>query len=242
MPPKASSVNIEEVRRFSGQAGSWWDENGPARPLHRLKAPRLDYIRARVARHFGKPGLKGLKILDVGCGAGILTEALAKEGAIVVGLDASEELIKTAMAHGKGIISLSYRHGAVEELADEKFDIVLALEVIEHVNAPEAFVKNCVRLLDKKGFTIFSTLNRTPKSFLLGIVGAEYVLRGVPRGTHDWRKFVKPSELSSMMEKAGLHTQDICGVMFNPLTGGFTLNPADVDVDYLLTASARSSS
>jgi 2-polyprenyl-6-hydroxyphenyl methylase/3-demethylubiquinone-9 3-methyltransferase len=237
MSPKASSVNAEEVRRFSEQAESWWDENGPAKPLHRLKAPRLDYIRTRVARHFGKPGLKGLKILDVGCGAGILTEALAKEGAIVTGLDASAELIKAAQTHGKGMINLSYRHGAVEGLAGETFDIVLALEVIEHVNAPGDFVKNCVKLLDKKGLTVFSTLNRTPKSFLLGIVGAEYVLRWVPRGTHDWRKFIKPSELSGMMEAADLQTQDICGVVFNPLTGSFALNTADVDVDYLLTAA-----
>jgi 2-polyprenyl-6-hydroxyphenyl methylase/3-demethylubiquinone-9 3-methyltransferase len=239
MPIKASSVNAEEVRRFSEQAESWWDENGPAKPLHRLKNPRLEYIRACVARHFGRPGLKGLKVLDVGCGAGILTEALAKEGAIVTGLDASEELIKSARTHGKGIINLSYRCGAIEDLTGEKFDLVTALEVVEHVSAPEDFVKNCAGVLDKKGLMIFSTLNRTPKSFLFGIVGAEYVLRWIPRGTHDWRKFIRPSELSAMMESAGLQTRDICGLIFNPVSGSFSLNPADVDVDYLLTATKR---
>ncbi len=235
--PKASSINADEISRFAKLADRWWDARGPMRPLHQMKLPRLRYIKMQAEKHLGK-SLKSLRAADIGCGAGIMSEALAMEGADVLGLDASEELIQVARAHGKNAKNLSYWHGTVEELAEgkEKFDLVLALEVIEHVNDPAGFVKNGARLLNKNGLLIFSTLNRTPKSFLTAIVGAEYLLRVIPRGTHDWRKFLKPSELAALMKAEGLTVQDITGLVFNPFNGMFSLDEGDVSVDYLLTA------
>lgn len=233
----ASSVNAEEVARFSKHATTWWDEKGPHRPLHLMKPARLQYIEVQV-KTAGR-GLKGLRVLDVGCGAGIMSEALAQKGADVTGLDASAELIEVARAHGAKIANLTYRCAAAEELveAGEKFDLVMALEVIEHVNTPDDFVNTCAKLVGKNGLLIFSTPNRTPKSFVHAIVGAEYILRWIPVGTHDWRKFVRPSELSEMVRDAGFSVRDICGVAFNPLTGRFALDAADVGVDYFLSAS-----
>jgi 2-polyprenyl-6-hydroxyphenyl methylase / 3-demethylubiquinone-9 3-methyltransferase len=233
MTKLASSINPEEVERFSKQAAHWWDEQGPSRPLHQMKPARLDYIQRQL---MGR-SLKGLSVLDVGCGAGIMSEALAQKGATVTGIDASAELIAAAKTHGKNIPNLTYQNKTVEQVK-EKFDLVMALEVVEHVNAPAEFVKNCVARLNKGGLLIFSTLNRTPKSFLMAIVGAEYVLRIIPAGTQVWRKFIRPSELSLMVGAAGLDTRDICGLVYSPLTRHFSLDSSDVDVDYFLTARA----
>ncbi|MBI3420348.1 MAG: 3-demethylubiquinone-9 3-O-methyltransferase [Proteobacteria bacterium] len=161
---------------------------------------------------------------------------MAKEGAKVTGLDASAELIEAARVHGKGAAGLSYRQGSIEE-EKEKFDVVVSLEVIEHVNDPAHFVKNCAKAMDKKGLLIFSTPNRTPKGFLFTIVGAEYVLRWIPRGTHSFAKFIRPSELSNMVKAEDLTVRDICGVRFSPLSGRFSLDAADVEVDYFLSAA-----
>jgi 2-polyprenyl-6-hydroxyphenyl methylase/3-demethylubiquinone-9 3-methyltransferase len=235
MRKNAASVIPEEIGRFSAQAHAWWDENGPARPLHLMKQPRLDYIEMQLRNVAGR-GLTGLNVLDVGCGAGLMSEALAGKGANVTGIDASEELIEAARAHGKAIKNLNYRCEAVENVT-EKFDLVMALEVIEHVNDPAGFVEACAARVAKNGLMIFSTLNRNPKSFLMAIVGAEVVLRWIPFGTHDWRKFIRPSELSTLVHDTGFTTRDICGLVFNPLTKRFALDSSDVDVDYLLTAN-----
>jgi 2-polyprenyl-6-hydroxyphenyl methylase/3-demethylubiquinone-9 3-methyltransferase len=232
--PKKSSVNAEEVARFSGLAATWWDEAGPMRPLHLMRPVRLEFIAGEARRLLHKE-LSDLTILDVGCGAGLMSEALAETGATVTGIDASEELIEAAREHGKKFKNLSYRCEAVENIK-EKFDLVLALEVVEHVEAPEEFVKNCAAARAKNGAVIFSTLNRTPQSFLVAIVGAEYVLRIIPRGTHEWKKFIKPSELASMAKDAGLITESICGLVFNPLTERFSLDEGNVTVDYFLSA------
>ena len=232
---KKSSVNAEEVARFSTLAATWWDVNGPMRPLHLMRGPRLEFIAGEVRRLLNKE-LSDISILDVGCGAGLMSEALAEAGATVTGLDASPELIEAAKEHGKKFKNLSYRCGAVEDVK-EKFDLVLALEVVEHVEAPGDFVKNCIAARKKDGLAIFSTLNRTPQSFLVAIVGAEYVLRVIPRGTHDWKKFIKPSELATMVNMGGLRVEGICGLVFNPLTERFLLDESNVAVDYFLSAA-----
>jgi 2-polyprenyl-6-hydroxyphenyl methylase/3-demethylubiquinone-9 3-methyltransferase len=235
-----STVRPEEIARFSALASSWWDENGPMRPLHRLNPSRLSYIERCITAHFGKPGISGITLLDVGCAAGLVSENLAKKGAVVTGIDASDKLIGAATEHAaEQNVAVTYRNATLEQLADEKksFDVVLALEVIEHTADAHAFVELCAGMVKKGGLVIFSTLNRTPKSFALGIIGAEYILRWLPAGTHDWKSFVKPSELAGMAEQAGLKVQDICGLVYNPISDSFSLNARDVGMNYFLTAA-----
>lgn len=237
---KNKTVKSDEIARFSALAQDWWDANGPMRPLHRLNPARLDYIKRMVTAHFRKPALSGLTILDVGCGAGLVSEPLAAEGAGVTGIDASDALIGAARLHAKNAKAKpDYRATTLETVVEtgEKFDVVLALEVIEHTADPDAFVKLCAGAVTKGGLVIFSTLNRTPKSFLLGIVAAEYVLGWVPAGTHEWKSFLKPSELVAKLHAAKLMEKDICGLSYNPVLNHFSLGQRDVGVNYFLTAT-----
>lgn len=233
---KAKSVNDAEISHFSALADQWWDAGGPMAPLHKLNPARLAYIKSTLASHFGDASPT---LLDVGCGAGLVAEPLAQNGFNVTGLDASAELVEAARAHAASTnVAVTYTHGSVEELAaaKKKYNCVLALEILEHVNAPRAFIQNCAKLIKPGGLLILSTLNRTAKSFALGVVAAEYLLRWVPIGTHDWKKFIRPSDLASMVEEAGLSVSDLCGLTYNPLADSFSLNPRDVSLNYFLVA------
>lgn len=233
---KLSSVNAGEIQHFSALANHWWDPHGPMAPLHKLNPARLSYIKDRVRAHLSKTAPT---LLDVGCGAGLVTEPLARDGFKITGLDASAELIAAARAHATAQrVTVDYQQGSVEAMADlgKKYDCVLALEILEHVNAPQNFIQTIAALVKPGGLLILSTLNRTAKSFALGVVAAEYVLRWVPVGTHDWKKFIRPSDLAQMVESAGLQVKDICGLTYRPLSDSFTLNPRDVSLNYFLVA------
>jgi 2-polyprenyl-6-hydroxyphenyl methylase / 3-demethylubiquinone-9 3-methyltransferase len=236
----SSSVAREEVEKFSKDAPRWWDENGPFAPLHRLNPARLAYIREQICKHYeldttSLKALDGLKIVDIGCGGGLVCEPVARMGAIVTGLDADPVAIETAKAHAtSSALSITYENKAAED-TKTTFDVVLALEIIEHVKDPVEFVESCAKLVKPGGMLIFSTLNRTPKAFALGIVAAEYILRWLPRGTHDWKKFVKPSELTKYIRNCYLQPVDISGLIYNPLKNDFEISKTDINVNYLLT-------
>jgi 2-polyprenyl-6-hydroxyphenyl methylase / 3-demethylubiquinone-9 3-methyltransferase len=238
-----ATVDAAEVRRFSRLAGEWWDPRGKMAVLHKFNPVRLAYIRDAACRQFGRdarrpPCLKAIRILDIGCGGGILSEPLARLGAEVVGADPSPNNIEIAKLHAeRGGLAIDYRVTAAETLADggERFDMVLAMEVVEHVADVELFVRRCAEMVKPAGLMVAATLNRTVKSFALAIVGAEYVLRWLPRGTHQWDKFVTPDELEIALERAGLRVSDETGVIYNPLTDQWRLS-SDMDVNYMLTA------
>ncbi|MEM7651532.1 MAG: bifunctional 2-polyprenyl-6-hydroxyphenol methylase/3-demethylubiquinol 3-O-methyltransferase UbiG [Pseudomonadota bacterium] len=239
-----SSIDAQEIENFSKDSAYWWDEDGPFKPLHKLNPVRLSYIKAQICEVFERDiddlnALKGLSILDVGCGGGLVCEPLARLGARVSGADADAQAIEVAKAHAKDSgLKIDYQNKPAEEIG-KKFDVVLALEIIEHVNDPQAFVKSVAKLVKPGGLVIFSTLNRNPKSFLLGIVAAEYILKWVPQGTHSWKKFIKPSELSKMGRAAGLAPKDVTGLVFNPLQGSFQLSKTDLDVNFLMSFQHR---
>jgi len=210
-------------------------------PLHRLNPVRLSYIKAQICAHYERDvnaldALKGLDILDVGCGGGLVCEPLARLGANATGADADAQAIEVAKKHAKESgLKIKYENKPAEQIK-KQFDVVLALEIIEHVSCPEDFVESVCALVKPGGLVIFSTLNRNPKSFLLGIIAAEYILKWVPKGTHSWKKFIKPSELSRYIRNAYLRPHDIKGLVFNPLKDEFSLSGNDLDVNYLLTA------
>lgn len=239
-----SSVDPREVERFSRMAAKWWDPRGPMAPLHKLNPLRVGYIRDRTAEQFGRDAkligcLKGLRILDIGCGAGILSEPLARLGAEVTGIDPAAENIEAARVHaGENDVAVDYRATTAESLdeAGERFDVVLAMEVVEHVVDVPAFVATCASMVKPSGLLIMATLNRTLKSFALAIVGAEYILRWLPRGTHQWDKFVKPEELETAIEGADLRVIGERGVIYNPLADRWQLS-SDTDVNYMLAAA-----
>lgn len=239
------TIDAAEVQQFNAIASQWWDESGPLKPLHQLNPTRMEYIKAQICTHFGRDAegfssLTGLCIADIGCGGGLVTEPLCRLGADVTGVDAGAENIKVARHHAaQQGLEIDYKATTVEELAARekgKFDVVTALEIIEHVADPELFIASCCKLVRKNGMLILSTLNRTPKSFMLGIVAAEYILRWLPAGTHDWKKFVKPSEIARPLAQQGLKTIDISGLVYNPLKRSFGISKTDIDVNYLLTA------
>jgi 2-polyprenyl-6-hydroxyphenyl methylase/3-demethylubiquinone-9 3-methyltransferase len=238
-----ATVDVAEVRRFSRLAGEWWDPRGKMAVLHKFNPVRLAYIRDAACRQFGRdarrpPCLKGIRILDIGCGGGILSEPLARLGAEVVGADPSPHNIEAAKLHAeRGGLTIDYRVTAAETLADggERFDVVLAMEVVEHVADVDLFVRRCAEMIKPGGLMVAATLNRTVKSFALAIVGAEYVLRWLPRGTHQWDKFVTPNELDIALTQAGLRVSDETGVIYNPLADQWRLS-SDMDVNYMLTA------
>ncbi len=240
----AASVDPEEIAKFTAMAEAWWDPDGKFRPLHRFNPVRLEYIRDRLCRHFGRNPkeerpLAGLRLLDIGCGGGLLSEPLARLGAEMTGLDAAEKNIRIAALHAaESKLDIDYRHATAEDLAaaGNTFDAVLNMEVVEHVADVDSFLGASAALVRPGGVMIVATLNRTPKSFLLAIVGAEYVLRWLPRGTHEWRRFVRPSELSQGLRRAGLEIAEMTGVAFNPLTDRWRLAPRDLDVNYMILA------
>jgi 2-polyprenyl-6-hydroxyphenyl methylase / 3-demethylubiquinone-9 3-methyltransferase len=242
----AASVISEEVRRFDDMAAEWWDPKGPMAPLHRINPIRLAWLRDTIARHFGRTPaagdgpLEGLALLDIGCGAGLISEPLSRLGARVTGLDPAPSSIEIARAHAEATgAPASYRQGTVEDLAREgtKFDVVLALEVVEHVNDVPTFVATAASLLRPGGLMALSTLNRTAKSFALAIVGAEYVLRWLPPGTHRWEQFVTPDELDAALRDAGLGEPRRQGLVFEPLRQRWRLSD-DCSVNYFMSAAA----
>jgi 2-polyprenyl-6-hydroxyphenyl methylase / 3-demethylubiquinone-9 3-methyltransferase len=239
----ARSIDPAEVAKFDRLATTWWNPNGPMRPLHRLNPVRLAYLRDRICGHFNRDvrvrrPLAGLAVLDIGCGGGLIAEPLARLGAEVTGLDAAAENIRVAKAHAADSgLAIDYQNQAAEALTvhDRSFDVVLALEVVEHVPDVPAFLATAAALVKPGGALIASTLNRTPRAFLQAIVGAEYVLRWLPRGTHDWRRFLRPAELARMVRTQGLQVADLSGMSFNPLRGEWRLGD-DIAVNYLLYA------
>ena len=242
----APSIDQAEIERFSRLAADWWDPRGPMAPLHKFNPVRLAYIRDQAAARFDRNPkkldcLKGMRLLDIGCGGGILSEPLARLGAEVVGVDPSEENINAARAHAEDTrITVDYRATTAEELAasNERFDVVLAMEVVEHVADLDAFVATCATMVKPAGLMIAATINRTLKSFALAIVGAEYVLRWLPRGTHQWDKFVTPVELESAIESNDLQVIGERGVIYNPFADRWQLS-SDMDVNYMLVAQRQ---
>src|SRR5262245_60453944 len=243
---RASTVDPAEVERFSALATEWWDPRGKMAPLHKFNPVRLGYIRDQAAERFGRDAkqlgcLKGLRFLDIGCGGGILSEPLARLGAAMVGADPSQTNIEAARHHAaQSGRPIGHRESTAEALAEagERFDVVLAMEVVEHVADVNLFVECCAAMVKPGGLMIAATLNRTLKSFALAIVGAEYILRWLPRGTHQWDKFVTPEELEYAIEAGGLDVIGERGVIYNPFADRWQLS-SDMDVNYMLVAERR---
>jgi len=241
--PSTSTVDDDEVARFSTLADEWWNPRGKMAPLHKLNPTRLGYVREVACRHFGRDRkrldcLAGLRVLDIGCGGGLLSEPLARIGSDVVGVDPASANIAAATIHAQANeVTIDYRVGTAEALADagERFDVVLAMEVVEHVTDVKLFVRRCAEMVQPGGLMIAATLNRTLKSFALAIVGAEYVLGWLPRGTHRWDKFVTPNELEIALELGGLRVISERGVIYNLLADRWQLAD-DMDVNYMMTA------
>ncbi len=225
------NVDHDEISKFEALAARWWDAHSEFKPLHDINPLRLNYIDQLCG------GLTGKRALDVGCGGGILSESMAQKGARVMGIDMGEAPLKVAELHClESGIQVDYRRVPAESLADEQpgeFDVVTCMEMLEHVPDPASVVHACTRLARPGGWVFFSTLNRNPKSYLFAIIGAEYVMRLLPRGTHDFAKFIRPSELDVWIRAAGLLTRDITGMSYNPLTRHYSLG-RDVDVNYLV--------
>ena len=241
---QVSTVDAGEVAKFQAMAAEWWDPNGKFKPLHMLNPCRLDYITSQIAAEFDRDlsdplPFKGLRILDIGCGGGLLSEPMARLGADVVGADAAERNIPVASVHAREQgLAIDYRHTTAEALAaaGERFDAVLNMEVVEHVADPLAYLTACHDLLKPGGLMTCSTINRNPKSFMMAIVGAEHVMRWLPRGTHEWSKFITPEELYDLLRKAGLDPVDRKGFVFNPVSWSWRLSDRDLSVNYVTTS------
>jgi len=241
--PVLSSLDPAEVEKFSKMAAEWWNPKGKFGVLHVFNPVRLAWIKEQVCARFGldpmlREPFKGLRFLDIGCGGGLLCEPMARLGANVVGVDPSEKNIKTASVHAAEMeLAIDYRVGKAEDLAEagEKFDVILNMEVIEHVALPQFFVKNCCAMLKPSGLMFVATLNRTLKSFAFAIVGAEYVLGWLPKGTHEWEKFIKPEELKLWLEQNGTAVKAQSGVTYHPLANEWR-RAKDMDVNYMVVA------
>jgi 2-polyprenyl-6-hydroxyphenyl methylase/3-demethylubiquinone-9 3-methyltransferase len=239
-----TTIDPSEVAKFEAMAAEWWNPNGKFRPLHLMNPCRLDYITGQIAAEYGRDLTKplpfaGLRILDIGCGGGLLSEPMARLGAEVVGADAAPRNIPVAQVHAQASgLSIDYRFTTAEDLAaaGEQFDVVLNMEVVEHVSDPLAYLTACHDLLKPGGIMLCSTLNRNPKSYLMAIIGAEWVMRWLPKGTHDWAKFITPDELYALINRAGLTPVDRKGMVFNPVSWGWSLSARDLSVNYVTTS------
>ncbi|MEL6452810.1 MAG: bifunctional 2-polyprenyl-6-hydroxyphenol methylase/3-demethylubiquinol 3-O-methyltransferase UbiG [Pseudomonadota bacterium] len=246
MQTHQTTVDPSEIAKFEAMAAEWWDPNGKFKPLHMLNPCRLDYITRQIAAEFDRDltaanPFAGLRILDIGCGGGLLSEPMARLGADVVGADAAERNIPVAQVHAEQSgLSIDYRHTTAEDMAaaGEQFDAVLNMEVVEHVADPHSYLTACRQLLKPGGLHICSTINRNPKSYMMAIVGAEHVMRWLPKGTHEWSKFITPDELFDLLSQAGLNPVDRKGFVFNPLAWTWKLSDTDLSVNYV-TASLK---
>lgn len=246
MQTAQTTVDDAEIAKFEAMAAEWWDLNGKFKPLHMLNPCRLDYITQQIAGEFDrdlktdKP-FAGLRILDIGCGGGLLAEPMARLGADVVGADAAERNIPVAKVHAEqsGLV-IDYRHTTAEAMAaeGEQFDAVLNMEVVEHVASPIDYLRACHDLLKPGGLHVCSTINRNPKSYMMAIIGAEHIMRWLPKGTHEWSKFITPDELCALMSEAGLEPVDRKGFVFNPISWSWKLSDRDLSVNYV-TASLK---
>ena len=227
------NLDHDEVNKFDELAAKWWDKDGEFRPLHQINPLRVNFIEERSS-------VEGKKVLDVGCGGGILAEALNELGANVTGIDASENTIGVAKSHSRSIGSdVIYIQNTIEEFIsshpNEKFDVITCLEMLEHVPSPNEIIKSCSNLLKDDGNIFFSTINRNPRSYLFAVIGAEYILNLLPKGTHDYEKFIKPSELAKWIREAGLNSKETIGLSYNPITGKYWLGK-DIQVNYMVHA------
>ena len=241
-----TTIDPAEVAKFEAMAAEWWDTKGKFRPLHLMNPCRLDYITTQIAAEFGRDltaptPFAGLRLLDIGCGGGLLSEPMARLGAEVTGADAAERNIPVAQVHAESQgLKIDYRHTTAEALAEagERYDVVLNMEVVEHVADPLAYLTACQQLLKPGGLMLCSTMNRNAKSFAMAIVGAEWIMRWLPKGTHDWKKFITPDELTDLIRRAGLDPVDRKGMVFNPLAWRWSLSDRDLSVNYV-TASVK---
>ena len=241
-PSLTASVDPAEIAKFSALAEAWWDPAGKFRPLHRLNPVRLAYIRDRAAARFAREALAlrplaGLCLVDIGCGGGLLSEPLARMGAQVTGIDAAEMSIAAARRHAEeSELEIDYRQETAEALVETgaRFEIVLAMEIVEHVGDVPGFMAAAATLVAPGGLLIISTLNRTAKSFALAVLGAEYLLRWLEPGTHDWRRFLKPSEVAAAVRPHGLALVEAVGVVYSPLSDKWRLTASDLDVNYMM--------
>jgi 2-polyprenyl-6-hydroxyphenyl methylase/3-demethylubiquinone-9 3-methyltransferase len=238
-----SSIDADNVARFAAVADEWWDPNGKFSPLHRLNPARLVFIRERCLEHFGRDGqtrtpFSGLRLIDIGCGGGLVAEPMTRLGFAVTGIDAGTESVAVAATHARGLgLAIDYRETTAEALSGEPpFDVVLALEIIEHVTDQRSFTADCARLLAPNGLMIVATLNRTLRSLALAKIAAEYLLRWIPAGAHDWRKFLTPGELGDILSGAGLVAEGPFGLTLDPLSGAWRATP-DTQVNFLMTAT-----
>ena len=244
MQDQTRTVDPAELAKFEAMAAEWWDPNGKFRPLHLMNPCRLDYITKQIAAEFNRNlaeplPFKGLRIIDIGCGGGLLSEPLTRLGADVVGADAAEKNIKVARLHAEQQgLEIDFRAITAEALAEagERFDVVVNMEVVEHVADPQDYLDECAKLLNPNGLHICSTLNRNAKSFAMAILGAEYIMRWLPKGTHEWKKFITPDELFDFLEKAGLSPVDRKGFQFNPISWKWRLSDRDLSVNYVTAA------
>ncbi|AUM75216.1 bifunctional 2-polyprenyl-6-hydroxyphenol methylase/3-demethylubiquinol 3-O-methyltransferase UbiG [Paracoccus jeotgali] len=241
------SQDHAEIAKFEAMAAEWWDPAGKFKPLHMMNPVRLGYVTDQIAAEFGRDlksprPFEGLRLLDIGCGGGLLSEPMARLGADVVGADAAPRNIKVASLHAAEVgLDIDYRNDTAEALLaqGESFDAVLAMEIVEHVADPAGFVQSCHDLLRPGGVLVMSTLNRNLRSYAAAIIGAEWVMRWLPKGTHEWSRFITPDELAQMMTQAGLHVADRRGMVFNPISWGWSLSERDLSVNYAMTGIRR---
>jgi len=233
-----TSVNKKEIEKFSKMAEEWWDPNGKFKPLHKFNPIRIRYIKDNIIDHFNlnnknKP-LNKINILDIGCGGGLLSEPMSRLGADVLGIDASEKNIKIAKMHAvKNNLKIEYKTTSPEKLkTNKKFDVILNMEIVEHVEDVNFFIKSCAKLLKKNGIMFVATLNKTLKSYVFGIIGAEYIMRWLPIGTHEWEKFVNPDDLIAILKKNNLNLRKLDGMKYNLLKDQWTIS-ADKSVNYI---------
>ena len=236
-----TTINQEEIQKFSKLAEEWWDVSGKFKPLHMFNPIRIEYILENTSNHFGKKNkklpLKGLKFLDIGCGGGLISEPMSRLGADVTGIDASLKNIKIAESHSKkNNLKINYLNTSPEQFHEnEKFDVILNLEIVEHVEDVDLYFESCAKLLKKNGLMFTATLNRTFLSFIKAIIGAEYILRWLPIGTHDWNKFLKPKEIEEKISNLNFSIKEVSGLNFNPITQKWKRSK-DLSVNYIITS------